>query len=71
MPTYDSLTTRTDTAALVPEEVARDMLGRVSRETSAVLQMFRKVPVVGARTRFPILSALPIAYFVTGDTGLK
>lgn len=71
---YDSLVTRTDTGALVPENVARDMLGRVTRETSAVLNPalgFRRVPVTGARTRFPILSALPIAYWVTGDTGLK
>lgn len=68
---YDSLTTRTDTGALVPEQVARDMLGRVTRETSAVLQQFRRVPVAGKQTRFPILSALPIAYWVTGDTGLK
>ena len=68
---YDSLTTRSDTGALVPENVSRDMLGRVSQETSATLQMFRRVPVAGARTRFPILSALPLAYFVTGDTGLK
>lgn len=71
MPTYDSLTTRTDTAALVPEDVSRDMLGRVRRETSAVLQMFRRVPVVGAQTRFPILSAMPVVYWVNGDTGLK
>lgn len=68
---YDSLTSRADTASLVPEDVARDMLGRVRREESAALQMFRRVPVVGAQTRFPILSALPIAYWVTGDTGLK
>lgn len=71
---YDSLVTRTDTGALVPENVARDMLGRVTRETSAVLNPalgFRRVPVTGVRTRFPILSALPIAYWVTGDTGLK
>lgn len=68
---YDSLTTRADSAALVPEDISREMLGRVSRETSAALQLFRKVPVVGAQTRFPVLSALPIAYWVTGDTGLK
>lgn len=68
---YDSLTTRTDSAALVPENVSRDMLSRISKETSAVLQMFRRVPVAGLRTRFPILTALPLAYFVTGDTGLK
>ena len=68
---YDSLVSRTDTGALVPEDVARDMLGRVSRETSATLQLFRRIPVAGIRTRFPILTALPIAYWVTGDTGLK
>lgn len=68
---YDSLTTRTDTAALVPEDVSREMLGRVSRETSAVLQVFRRVPVAGSQVRFPILSALPTAYWVTGDTGQK
>jgi hypothetical protein len=33
--------------------------------------MFRKVPVGRAQVRFPVLSALPTAYFVTGDTGLK
>lgn len=68
---YDNLTSRTDTQALVPEEVSRDMLGRVSKETSATLQMFRRVPVARNQVRFPILSALPIAYFVNGDTGLK
>lgn len=68
---YDSLTSRADSAALVPEDVSRAMLGRVRRETSAALQLFNRVPVVGAQTRFPILSALPVAYWVTGDTGLK
>ncbi|MCA1569317.1 MAG: phage major capsid protein [Chloroflexi bacterium] len=68
---YDSLVSRTDTGALVPEDVSRDMLGRVTRETSATLQLFRRVPVAGIRTRFPILTALPISYWVTGDTGLK
>lgn len=68
---YDNLTSRADAAALVPENVARDMLGRVRSERSAALQLFRNVPVVGAQTRFPVLSALPVAYWVTGDTGLK
>lgn len=38
---------------------------------SAVLQQFRRVPVGRNQVRFPILSALPIAYWVNGDTGLK
>jgi HK97 family phage major capsid protein len=68
---YNSLISRVDSASLVPETVSREMLGRVRRETSAVLQLFRRVPVSGTQVRFPILSALPIAYWVTGDTGLK
>lgn len=68
---YDSLTSRVDTAALVPEEVSRQMLDRVRGEVSAVLQMFRRVPVARNQVRFPVLSALPIAYWVNGDTGLK
>jgi HK97 family phage major capsid protein len=67
---YDNLTSRTDVSGLIPEDVSGEMLGKVAEE-SAVLTMFRRVPVAGARTRFPILSALPIAYWVNGDTGLK
>jgi HK97 family phage major capsid protein len=64
------LTSRTDAGALVPEEVSREMLGRAT-EQSAVLNLFRRVPVGRGQVRFPVLSALPVAYFVNGDTGLK
>jgi HK97 family phage major capsid protein len=67
---YNNLTSRTDSAALVPEEVSLEMLRRAP-DSSAVLQMFRRIPVGRAQVRFPVLSALPIAYFVNGDTGLK
>src|SRR5690349_4107472 len=46
------------------------MLGKATEE-SAVLSLFRRVPVSRNQIRFPILSALPVAYWVTGDTGLK
>lgn len=67
---YDNIVSRTDAAALIPEEVAREVIAGV-REESAVLQLFRRVPVGRAQVRFPVLSALPTAYWVTGDTGLK
>jgi HK97 family phage major capsid protein len=67
---YNNITSRTDAAALIPEEVARDMIGRAT-DDSAVLQLFRRVPVSRSQTRFPVLSALPVAYWVNGDTGLK
>jgi HK97 family phage major capsid protein len=40
-------------------------------DESAALQRFRRVPVSAAQVRFPILSALPMAYWVSGDTGVK
>jgi hypothetical protein len=67
---FTNLTSRTDAAALVPEEVSNEMLGKAT-EQSAVLARFRRVPVGRNQVRFPVLSALPIAYFVGGDTGLK
>jgi len=67
---YNNVISRTDAAALIPEEVSKAMLGKVY-EQSAALNLFRRVPVARAQVRFPILSALPIAYWVNGDTGLK
>lgn len=67
---YSNVTSRTDTAPLVPEEVSSSMLGKAT-ESSAVLALFGRIPVGGTQTRFPILASLPVAYWVTGDTGLK
>lgn len=68
---YNNILSRSDTASLVPEEVANDMLGHVATQTSVTLQTFRRIPVASGQVRFPILSALPVAYWVAGDIGLK
>lgn len=67
---FNNLTSRTDAQALIPEEVSTEML-RLATTQSATLQLFRRIPVGRNQVRFPILSALPIAYWVNGDTGLK
>ena len=67
---YNNLVSRTDAGALIPEEVSNEML-RIATADSAVLRLFRRIPVSRSQVRFPVLSALPIAYFVNGDTGLK
>lgn len=67
---YNSLVSRTDAAALVPEEVSRAMLTSLEAR-SAVLELGNVIPISRNQTRFPVLSALPTAYFVSGDTGLK
>ena len=67
---YNNLTSRSDAEALIPQEVSNEFLGYAAKESAALTQ-FRRVPVAGKQVRFPVLSALPLAYFVNGDTGLK
>lgn len=67
---YNSIISRTDAAALIPVDVSNVMLTNLQNE-SAALSLFRRVPMSTNQTRMPVLAALPLAYFVTGDTGLK
>lgn len=67
---YNNLISRTSAQALIPEDVSNDILGGLAND-SAALQMFRQVRMATNQTRMPVLSALPTAYFVNGDTGLK
>ena len=71
MGVYNSLISRSDAAALIPEATSKEIIQGVT-EQSKVLQLFRKLPnMPSSRTRMPVLSSMPTAYFVTGDTGLK
>lgn len=72
MPTYSSLTTRADADALIPVEVAREILQGLPA-SSAALRTMRRVNMSSAQTRQPVLSSLPQAYWVDGssDTGMK
>lgn len=67
---YDNIISRTDAQATMPEEVSNKFLEGLTNN-SAVLSTFTRVPVGRKQVRFPVLSALPIAYFLSGDTGLK
>lgn len=62
---------RTGADSLIPQEEANTII-QGATETSAVLRLGRRLPDMNNRTRrLPVLTALPSAYFVTGDTGLK
>jgi len=62
---------RTGAGALIPEEVSREIIQGVPKN-SAALGLMRKLPNMSRRQRrMPVLSVLPTAYFVDGDTGLK
>lgn len=68
---YNSVISRTDAAALIPEDVAREIMTNVPQQ-SAVMSMARRLPdMPRAQRRTPVISALATAYFVSGDTGLK
>lgn len=69
--TYDSQIDRADASALMPEDVAKDIIQGVTH-ASYILAMANRLPDMPRKTRrFPVLSVLPTAYFVNGDTGLK
>lgn len=68
---YNSIISRTDAAALIPESVSAEILSHVPQQ-SAVLTLARKLrPIPRAQSRMPVMSALATAYFVNGDSGLK
>jgi HK97 family phage major capsid protein len=68
---YNNLVSRTNAQATIPEVVSTAILNTLGYE-SALLRLSRRVPNLSTnQTRLPVLSALPTAYFVNGDTGLK
>lgn len=67
---YNNVVNRSDVQALIEEQVSDIMLTSLPQQSTA-LQMFTRINVPTNKTRFPVLSALPVAYFVDGDTGIK
>lgn len=67
---YNNIIDRSGSVAMMPEEVAYNLIRDLNNE-SVVLQAFTQIPVTRGQVRMPVLSALPMAYFVGADTGLK
>jgi len=55
---------------MIQEQVSQIML-QTDESPSAVMSLFTRINVPTSETRFPVVSALPTAYWVDGDTGLK
>lgn len=74
MPTYNTGINRGNppygTDPIVPEPLAADIIQELPA-ASSVMQMARKVPMSTRTQRLPVLDTLPVAYFVSGDSGLK
>jgi len=67
---FDNVISRTDVQAAIPEQVSNEILTNLT-SNSAAMTLFRQIPMATSQTRMPVLAALPTAYFVNGDTGLK
>lgn len=68
---YNNVISRADAAAAIPEEVSKDIWGVMGKQ-SVALSVFRQISVSAAQVRIPVLSALPVAYWVSPtDTGIK
>lgn len=55
---------------LIPTPVSAEIIKEMPK-SSAIMQLARRRPMSTKSSRQPVLSVLPQAYFVSGDTGLK
>jgi HK97 family phage major capsid protein len=66
---YDDMIERADADALIPEEASREILQHVA-EGSSFLSLARRLQDMATGTRrLPVMSALPLAYFVDEAPG--
>jgi len=70
MTAYDASINRGTASALVPIEYAREIIQEAPKD-SVMLSRARRVPMSSKTKSQPVLSVLPQAYWVNGDTGLK
>lgn len=69
---YNSLIDRTGVASLIPIEYSKELLNMVTTEGSVVMRLARRLRNMARyQETLPVISALPTAYFVNGETGLK
>lgn len=67
---YNNVIDRSDAGALIPEDASNEII-QLMPKSSVALSKFRQVRMSRKQRRLPVISALPTAYFVNGDTGLK
>jgi HK97 family phage major capsid protein len=68
---YNNLINRAGAQSLIPEAVSREIIQAAMTE-SAVLRRARRLrDMTTSEEKLRVLSAMPEAYFVNGDTGLK
>lgn len=71
MATFNSQVTRAKSAALMPEDVTKEIMGELPGSSVVMNYGLRLKPATRNQMRIPVWENLPMAYFVDGDTGLK
>lgn len=68
---FNNIISRSDAAALIPEEVSNELLDNVAG-VNPLMQLARRLQNMSrAQKRLPVMSALATAYFVSGDNSQK
>lgn len=71
MPVYNQIQGRADIAdAMMPDQIIKEII-KEAPQVSTVLSRARRVPLSSKKAKQPVLSTLPEAYWVDGDTGMK
>lgn len=66
-----NIVSRENTEALIQEQIMKTVF-QDAPKSSILMQLGRKLPnMTSKQTRVPVLSMLPMAYWVGGDTGMK
>lgn len=68
---YNKSIDRSGAQALMPEDVSKEIIQGVAQYSSVMTLGTRAPNMPRKQRRVPVLSTLPMAYFVNGDTGLK
>jgi HK97 family phage major capsid protein len=67
---YNGIIGRSDADVFIVPEVAAEVM-EAATQLSVALRLGLNVPMSSKQKRMPVLAALPVAYWVGGDTGLK
>lgn len=68
---YDNMISRTDAAALIPQEISNEIIAAVP-ELNPLMRLARRLPNMSSnQRRLPVMSALATAYFISGDNSKK
>ena len=68
---FNEMISRNGAEALIPVEESKQIIQGITEE-SAVMKLAKRLPNMSSKTlKMPVLSSLPYAYFVDGDTGMK